>query len=94
MLLLLLTLIDVHTLFILLFHEYLNGWYIFSGTVFAMLKGLVFYAISRDLFSLFDIITGILILFLLFGGLWSIFFWPVFFFLTYKVVMGLVFLKF
>ena len=93
MLLLLLTLIDAHTLFVLIFYEYLSPIYIFSGTVFAFLKGGIFYLLSRDLFSLLDIIVSILILVLLFGTLWSFLYWIIFVYLAYKIIMGLIFLK-
>ncbi|MCA9486975.1 hypothetical protein H6501_02675 [Candidatus Woesearchaeota archaeon] len=88
MIILLLTLIDVHTLFILIFHSYLPSLYVFSGATFAFLKGLVFYLPTRDLFSFLDMFISLFVLFLLIGNLW----WPIFFlilfYLLYKIVLS------
>lgn len=92
MLLIILTLIDLHTLFVLLFWEYLSPLYVFAGSSFILLKGIVFYAISGDLFSLIDLICGILMLFLLIGPLFSVITWVIALFLIYKIVLGFMFL--
>ncbi|MCH8519233.1 MAG: hypothetical protein LAT82_00570 [Nanoarchaeota archaeon] len=65
MLLYLLVLIDIHTLFILLFHNSLNIAYIFTGFSLAFIKGLIFFLMGRDLFSLIDMIIAVLMLLLL-----------------------------
>lgn len=86
MIVLILALIDVHTLFVLLFHNSLPALYVFSGSSFAILKGLIFYLPSRDVFSLIDIIVGFLMFFLLLGELWSFVWWMIFLYLTYKII--------
>lgn len=88
MIVLILALIDIHTLFILVFHNYLTPIYIFSGSSFAILKGVIFYLPSRDLFSLIDIILGVLMLFLLIGELFNFIWWIIFLYLTYKIVLS------
>lgn len=88
MLLILLTLIDIHTLLVLLFHNYMAPLYIFAGSSFALAKGTMFYLSSRDLFSLFDIIVGVLMLFLLIGDLFIPIKWIIGLYLTYKIILG------
>lgn len=83
-----LALIDVHTLIVLLFSDFMSPLYIFSGSTFALFKGLIFYLPNRDLFSLLDIITGFVMLFLLIGALWGIVWWTLFIYLIYKIIMS------
>lgn len=87
--LLLLTLVDIHTLFVLIFHDYLSGLYIFSGASFAILKGIIFYVPFRDKFSLADIIVGFLMLLLLITELFTFLWWMIALFLIYKIISGL-----
>lgn len=87
--LLILTLVDIHTLFVLIFHNHLPALYVFSGSSFALLKGLVFYIPFRDKFSLGDVIVGVLMLFLLFTNLFPIIWWMIAIFLIYKIIAGL-----
>ncbi len=87
MILWLLILVDVHTLFVLLFHEFLPLVYVFSGGSLLILKGLLFYLQGRDLLSLMDIVVGFIMLFLMFTSFWS-FLWAIlFFYLGYKIVI-------
>lgn len=88
-LLLLLTLVDIHTLFVLIFHNHLSTLYVFSGASFAILKGLIFYIPYRDKFSLGDIIIGFLMLFLLITELFNFLWWIIAIFLGYKIITGL-----
>lgn len=83
-----LAIIDLHTLFVLLAFNYLPDMYVFSGSSFAMLKGLVFFIPSQDIFSFLDILTGFLMLFLLLGGMWSVLWWSLFVYLIYKLIMS------
>lgn len=83
-----LALIDVHTLIVLLFSDFMSPLYIFSGSTFALFKGLIFYLPNRDLFSLLDIVTGFLMLFLLIGHLYGIIWWSLFSYLMYKIIMS------
>lgn len=87
--LLILTLVDIHTLFVLIFHNYLSNLYVFSGSSFALLKGLIFYIPFRDKFSLGDVIVGFLMLFLLFTELFTFLWWIIALFLIYKIIAGL-----
>lgn len=88
MILWILMLIDVHTLFVLIFHEFLSLPYVFTGGSLLILKGLIFYLMGRDLLSLLDIIVGFIMLFLMFTTLWS-FLWAIlFFYLGYKIVIS------
>jgi len=88
MLIIALALIDIHTLGVLLFHENLSFIWVLSGSTLAIMKGLLFYLPSRDIFSLLDMICGLLMLFLLLGGLWAIIWWAIFFYLSYKIFMS------
>jgi hypothetical protein len=88
MLILLFVLVDVHTLFVLFFHNHLSLLYVFSGASLAILKGLIFFLPGRDIFSFFDIVTGVLMLFLLFGELWMFLYVLIVLFLSYKIVMS------
>ena len=88
MLLWILLLIDVHTLFVLIFHEFLSLAYVFSGGSLLILKGLIFYLQGRDLLSLLDIVVGFIMLFLMLTIFWN-FIWAIlFFYLGYKVVIS------
>lgn len=93
MMLLLLTLVDIHTLFVLIFHDFLSPTYVLAGSTFAMTKGIIFYLGSRDLFSMIDIIIGVLMLFLLIGNLFSFISWMIGIYLVYKIVMSLALFK-
>jgi hypothetical protein len=86
MIIIILALIDIHTLFVLLFHNHLPAIYVFSGSSFAILKGLTFYLPFRDMFSLIDIIIGTLMLFLLLGELWNFIWWFILLYLIYKII--------
>ncbi len=88
MILWILALIDIHTLIVLMFNEYMSPLYIFSGSSFAILKGIIFYLPNRDFFSLLDIIVGVLMLFLLIGSLWNLIWWTIFLYLIYKIVLS------
>lgn len=88
MILIILALVDIHTLFVLLFHNYLSTIYVLSGSTLAIMKGLTFFIPSRDLFSLIDIIVGVLMLILLLGEMWGIFFWPILIYLLYKIILS------
>ena len=88
MILIVLALIDIHTLFVLLFHDYLSLIYVLSGSTLAIMKGLTFFIPSRDFFSLLDIIVGVLMLILVFGSMWSIIFWPILIYLLYKIILS------
>lgn len=90
MLIYVLVLIDIHTLFVLLFYNSLPWYYIFSGFSLAFVKGLIFYIIGRDFFSLLDMIISVLMLLLLFSIM------PLFLkiiiglYLTYKIVFSFI----
>ncbi|MFW6285949.1 MAG: hypothetical protein ACOC16_02150 [Nanoarchaeota archaeon] len=88
MLIILFALVDIHTLFVLIFHEYLSNLYVFSGASFAILKGLLFFLPSRDLFSLLDIICGFFMLFLLITNLPNFICWTIIVYLVYKIIMS------
>jgi len=83
-----LALVDIHTLIVLLFNDFMSPLYIFSGSSFAILKGIIFYLPNRDLFSLIDIIVGFFMLFLLIGSLWNLIWWFIFLYLMYKIIMS------
>ena len=93
MIIILFALIDIHTLFVLLFHSHLPAIYVFSGSSFAILKGLIFFIPTRDIFSLLDILVGCIMLFLLVAKLATFVNVIVGLFLLYKIVMSLAFLK-
>ncbi len=94
MIFLLLTLIDIHTLFVLFFHEYLSFIYVLSGSTLAISKGLIFFITGKDLFSILDIISGLIMLFLLIGNLWTPIFWIIAAYFSYKIIFGLsIFIK-
>lgn len=84
-----LLLVDIHTLFVLLFSSTLPMHYVFTGFSIAFIKGLFFYLMGRDLFSLIDIIMSILMLLLLFGIMPLFLKLIIFFYLVYKIWMSL-----
>ncbi len=89
MIIILLALVDIHTLLVLLFHEYMGTVWVLSGSTIAIMKGLMFYIPGRDLFSLLDIITGCIMLSLLvFGGLWNFLWWSIFIYLSVKIMLS------
>lgn len=88
MILKLLALIDIHTLFVLVFYQYLPFMYVLAGSTFMLAKGLLFYVPGKDLFSLIDIIVGCIMLFLLVGNLYFLIWWAIFFYLVYKIAMS------
>ena len=90
MLIYVLALIDIHTLFVLLFHSNLNYGYIFTGFSIAFVKGLIFFSIGRDLFSLIDIIISLLMLLLLFNIMPLIIKIIIALYLSYKIIMSLI----
>lgn len=61
----LLVLIELHTLFIIIFHESLSAIYLFSGFSFLFAKGLFFALLKKDPFSYADIVVSLLLLLLL-----------------------------
>ena len=83
-----LALIDVHTLAVLLFHNYMSVTYVMAGATLPILKGLFFFITSGDFFSFLDILSGFLMFFLLIGGLWSFVWWFLFIYLIYKITMS------
>lgn len=83
-----LALVDLHTLLVLMFHDYMPAIYILAAASFPFAKGLLFYLSSRDLFSMVDMIIGIIMLFLLVGTLWSFLWWSIFVYLAYKVILS------
>jgi len=85
----LLTLVDIHTLFILVFHNYLSIAYILTGSTFPIIKGILFYIPTRNFFSLIDIVIGVIMLFLLIGPLWNFVFWTLFLFLSYMILISI-----
>ena len=87
------TLIDIHTLFVLIFFEYLPPMYVLAGSTFAIIKGIFFFLPTRNSFSAIDIIIGIIMLFLLAGPLWDFLFWSIFTFLSYMIVLSIASLK-
>jgi len=94
LILLILTLVDIHTLFVLIFHNYLPLLYVLGGSTFAIIKGMIFYIPFKNTFSLIDIIIGITMLFLLIGELFSFIYLSIFIFLSYMILMSLsVFIK-
>lgn len=89
LLLYLLLLVDLHTLFVLLFSPFLPIHYIFTGFSIAFLKGVIFYIISKDLFSLLDIIMALFMLLLLFGIMPLFLKIIIFLYLGYKIYMSI-----
>lgn len=90
MIILLLVLVDIHTLFVLLFYNFLPFHYVLAGSTFPIMKGLFFFLPNRDLFSLIDIIIGLIMFFLLIGDLFSWVWWSIFIYLVYKIVLSIV----
>lgn len=88
MLIYLFALIDIHTLFILLTHNNLSPIYVFSGSSFALLKGGIFFILSKDILSFFDIIVSFIMMFLLIGNLFTILYWIIGIYLVYKIIMS------
>lgn len=88
MLIYFLALVDIHTLFVLLFHSSLNYAYIFTGFSIAFIKGLIFFSISKDLFSLIDIIISILMLLLIFSLMPMLVKALIALYLIYKIIMS------
>ena len=84
----LLALIDIHTLVIVVLHDYLPIYYLLSGTSLSIFKGLVFFFPTRDLFSLIDILIGIMILFMAFLDIWGFLWLLVVIYLSYKIIMS------
>ena len=84
-----LLLVDIHTLFVLLFASYLPTLYVFTGFSIAFAKGLIFYLMSRDIFSLIDIIMSILMILLIFNIMPMIMKVIIFVYLVYKIWMSL-----
>jgi len=93
MLILILALVDLHTLFVLLFHNYLPTIYILAGSTFPIIKGVIYYIPTKNLFSLADIIIGILMLTLLFANIWNFLTYIISGFLIYKIILSLSSLK-
>ena len=89
MLLYLLVLIDVHTLLVLLFSNSLSLAYIFTGFSLAFVKGLIFFLMGRDLFSLIDMIIAVLMLLLLLSIMPLILKIIIALYLLYKIVFSL-----
>ncbi|MFP4402582.1 MAG: hypothetical protein ACLFPL_05125 [Candidatus Nanoarchaeia archaeon] len=89
MLIYLLVLIDIHTLFVLLSHSVLPISYVLSGFTLAFVKGLVFYLIGQDLFSLIDMIVAVLMLLLLFNIMPIILYILISLYLLYKIIMSI-----
>ncbi len=83
-----LALIDLHTLFVLMFHDYLPLMYIVAGATFPFTKGLIFYLSSKDLFSFIDMLVGLIMLFLLVGSIWGFLWWIIFIYLVYKIILS------
>lgn len=87
-----LALIDIHTLFVWVFYPLLPSHYVFTGATFSIVKGLIFMIPSKNLFSLLDIIVGLLVMLLFFTDMFLIVWWLVFLFLTYKIAMSFIFI--
>ena len=85
-----LALVDIHTLFVLIFHNSLPFTYVLAGATFPIMKGLVFFLPNKDVFSFIDIVIGFIMLILLFGSLWSFVWWIIFFYLVYKILFSFV----
>lgn len=83
-----LALVDIHTLLVLLFSDYMSTTYILAGATFPIIKGIIFFLPSSDLFSLVDIIIGIIMFFLLIGPLWGFLWWIIFAYLIYKIILS------
>ena len=88
-LLYILLLIDIHTLFVLVFSSTLSTMYIFTGFSLAFLKGIVFFILSKDLLSFVDIIMSLLMLLLLFSMMPLVLKIIIFFYLFYKIWMSI-----
>ena len=87
----LLALIDLHTLLVLFFSDYMSTIYILAGATFPMMKGLFFYLTSRDVLSFLDIIVGIIMLFIVIGDLWNFIWWTLVIYETYKIILSFFF---
>ena len=88
MLVKILALVDLHTLFVLIFYNYLPFSYVLAGSTFMLTKGLLFSIPDRDVFSFIDILVGCIMFFLVIGSLYSIVWWAIFFYLIYKITMS------
>ena len=82
-------LIDIHTLFVLLFSYFLPIHYVFTGFSIAFLKGIIFFAMSRDVFSFVDIVMALCMLLLLFGIMPLFLKILIFLYLVYKIWMSI-----
>ncbi|MFT4244691.1 MAG: hypothetical protein ACMXYB_04540 [Candidatus Woesearchaeota archaeon] len=89
LLLYLLVLIDIHTLLVLLLSNSLGIAYIFTGFSLAFVKGLIFFLMGRDLFSLIDMIVAVLMLLLLLSLMPLILKILIAMYLLYKIVFSL-----
>lgn len=61
-----LLLIDIHSLLVFLFKSYIPKVYYFLGGSLLLLKGTTFFLMTRETFSLIDIILGIIFILNLF----------------------------
>ncbi len=87
----LLALIDLHTLLVLFFADYMSTIYVLVGATLPMMKGLFFYLTSRDVLSFIDIIVGIIMLFMVIGDLWSFIWWTLVIYEIYKIILSFFF---
>jgi len=86
---LLLTLIDLHTLFVFLTRNLLPLEYSFLGGSLSILKGLIFFLPTKDLFSFLDIIVGIIVLLSLIINIHIIISIIIVLYLIYKIIGAL-----
>ena len=87
----LLALVDLHTLLVLFFADYMSTIYVLAGATLPMTKGLFFYLTSRDIFSFLDIMVGIIMLFMVIGDLWNFIWWTLVIYEIYKIVLSFFF---
>ena len=91
MILLILLLIDLHTLLLFLLYPYIPEIYTIHGALLIIAKGLIFFIPSREVFSLLDIITGLVLLLLLVMPVWGFLKVFLILFLCYKILLIIVF---
>ena len=84
-----LLLMDVITLFIFLFNDYLPLFYVFSGIIIPLVKGGFFFLISQDLLSALDVLSGILMILFYLGVFSQAIWWIIIGYFFFKILMSL-----
>lgn len=85
----LLLLIELHTIFVMIFYEQLSPIYVFSGFSFLFLKGLFFFLFFRDNFGIADMIISLFLLLLIWNVLPFIFWILFLIYFIIRIILGL-----